>query len=228
LPAVRRCFWAGAAQRQALRLPVLTPPSPRRLCPAPPAQVFFSARCPLIRSGLSLAQRLWYTYGTWSYFCTICTLPTFIVVPFLSLLFGLHPVVVDRWFAISGTAYYVSIYLVQNYCRCARCAFGAQPAPFTAGTREQHGFSRRLAAPATFAVAGRRSAAPSQQRAWHKHELNPPARRDFAHLRSLWYVNVSQTVLWFTYCKAVFNTLLSQLNMKVLAFKATVKKVGKP
>ena len=45
--------------------------------------------------------------------------PTFIVVPFLSLLFGLHPVVVDRWFAISGTAYYISIYLVQNYCRWA-------------------------------------------------------------------------------------------------------------
>lgn len=49
--------------------------------------------------------------------------------------------------------------------------------------------------------------------------------RNFAHLRSLWYVSLSQTVLWFTYCKAVFNSVLSQLGMKVLAFKATTKKV---
>jgi hypothetical protein len=94
--------------------------------------VFFSSRCPLFRWELSLAQRLWYTYGTWSYFCTIFTLPTFIVVPFLSLLFGLHPVVVDRWFAISGTIYYVSIYMVQNYCRWARRLQGCQ-GPCAAG-----------------------------------------------------------------------------------------------
>ncbi len=70
-----------------------------------------------MKSGLPFFQRLWYSYGTWSYFCTIITLPTFILVPFVSLFFGFHPVVVDRMFAISGTAYYVSIYLVQNYCR---------------------------------------------------------------------------------------------------------------
>ncbi len=30
-------------------------------------------------------------------------------------------------------------------------------------------------------------------------------------------------MLWFTYCKAVLNSVLSQLGMKVLAFKATTK-----
>ena len=38
---------------------------------------------------------------------------------------------------------------------------------------------------------------------------------------------MSQTCLWFTYCKAVVNTILSQLDLsEKLSFKVTEKKVG--
>ena len=44
------------------------------------------------------------------------------------------------------------------------------------------------------------------------------------HLRLMYYVQVSNTVLWFTYCKAFFNTLLGKVGFKATAFKVTKKK----
>jgi hypothetical protein len=31
---------------------------------------------------------------------------------------------------------------------------------------------------------------------------------NWSHVKLMWYVNISNTVLWFTYVKAFFNTLL--------------------
>jgi hypothetical protein len=37
------------------------------------------------------------------------------------------------------------------------------------------------------------------------------------------YVNVSNTVLWFTYLKAFLNTLALKAGMKMVVFKVTAK-----
>jgi hypothetical protein len=35
-----------------------------------------------------MAMKWLYTNGTWAYFCNIATTPTFLFVPFVSLMFG--------------------------------------------------------------------------------------------------------------------------------------------
>jgi cellulose synthase/poly-beta-1,6-N-acetylglucosamine synthase-like glycosyltransferase len=80
-------------------------------------QVFFSSMCPLFLPGLPLAQRWWYTYGTYSYFSTILAVPTFVLVPFLSLAFGMLPFALNWWVALGITCYYGSTSMLQLYCR---------------------------------------------------------------------------------------------------------------
>jgi hypothetical protein len=45
--------------------------------------------------------------GTWAYFATIATSYMFTLVPFVSLVFGWHPVTFSRPFALASTAYLV-------------------------------------------------------------------------------------------------------------------------
>jgi hypothetical protein len=45
--------------------------------------------------------------GTWAYFATIATTYMFTLVPFVSLVFGWHPVTFSRPFALASTAYLV-------------------------------------------------------------------------------------------------------------------------
>jgi hypothetical protein len=126
--------------------------------------VFFSwQHCPLLQSRLPLSQRLWYSYGTWTYFCTIFMLPIFLAVPLVSLLFGVHPIILDSRFATYATMYYSSVLLLQSYCK------------------------------------------------------------NLKHLKSIWFMQLSNIVLWFTFTKAVANTLLSILGLKKLGFKMTQK-----
>ncbi len=82
-------------------------------------QIFFSFRhCPLMPfNGLNPAMKWLYTNGTWAYFCNIFTTPTFLVVPFISLMFGIHPVIFSRIFAIAALAYLGTNFLVMNYFR---------------------------------------------------------------------------------------------------------------
>ncbi|KAI8463876.1 MAG: nucleotide-diphospho-sugar transferase [Monoraphidium minutum] len=78
-------------------------------------QVFFSGRNPLVRWKLPLLHKWLYTNGTWSYFCTVATTWTFLLVPFLSLMFDIQPVAFSRRFALAATLYLSANFLVQNY-----------------------------------------------------------------------------------------------------------------
>jgi hypothetical protein len=49
--------------------------------------------------------------------------------------------------------------------------------------------------------------------------------RDWGHLRSMWFVNISNTILWFTYTKALFNTGIAKIGNKALTFKASFDRV---
>jgi hypothetical protein len=81
-------------------------------------QIFFSwDKCPLLQWRLPLVHKLLYTNGTYAYFATIATSITFTLVPFVSLVFGLHPVAFSKTFAIAATCYLPLSFAVQNYAR---------------------------------------------------------------------------------------------------------------
>lgn len=82
-------------------------------------QVFFSSRSPLFRWKLPLLHKLLYTNGTWSYFCTVFTTWTFLLVPFISLMFQVQPVKFGREFALAATLYLLANSIVMNYFHVA-------------------------------------------------------------------------------------------------------------
>lgn len=81
------------------------------------AQVLCSWRhCPLLRSGLPLAHRLWYCHAAWSHLAHVLLVPAFVLVPLVSVAFSVHPVLLGWRYAAYATAYYGSMVLVQSYC----------------------------------------------------------------------------------------------------------------
>ncbi|KAJ9528163.1 hypothetical protein QJQ45_005789 [Haematococcus lacustris] len=129
-------------------------------------QVFFSAKCPLLNFELPFFQRLWYSYAAWAPITTILTVPAFIIVPFMSIAFGIHPVTITYELVLASTLYFISQNSLQYYV----------------------------------------------------HTLK--------HLKLMWFVNVSNTVLWFTFTKAFVNTMAAKLGFKAIMFKVTDKTKG--
>lgn len=82
-------------------------------------QVFFSRRCPLLRGALPLLHKMLYTYGTYSYFCTVVTTWTFLLVPFMSLMFQIQPVKFGKEFGLAATLYLFANSAVMNYFHVA-------------------------------------------------------------------------------------------------------------
>lgn len=66
-----------------------------------------------------MLHKLLYTNGTWSYFCTVITTWTFLLVPFISLMFQIQPVKFGRQFALAATLYLLSNTVVMNYFHVA-------------------------------------------------------------------------------------------------------------
>jgi hypothetical protein len=64
--------------------------------PSLPPQVFLSSGNPLFIKGLPFFQRLWYCYAAWAPLCNTVTTPVFFAVPFVSILFGYHPVSINE------------------------------------------------------------------------------------------------------------------------------------
>jgi hypothetical protein len=53
----------------------------------------------------------------------------------------------------------------------------------------------------------------------------PPTLLQVWHIKLLWFASVSCHLLWFTFAKAMINTVLSQIGVKRRSgFKATKKK----
>ncbi|KAG1672206.1 hypothetical protein FOA52_002907 [Chlamydomonas sp. UWO 241] len=126
-------------------------------------QVFFSGTNALLNMQLPFFQRLWYTYAAWAPMCASITTPSFMLVPFMSIVFGYNPVSITFEFVLASTIYFAALQSVQGYCT------------------------------------------------------------SWSHVKLMWYVNVSNTVLWFTYVKAFFNTLALKIGMKIATFKVTAK-----
>jgi hypothetical protein len=75
-------------------------------------QVLFSKECPLLDTGLTLDMRLLYTSVTWSYITNMLAVPCSVLVPFIALVFGVYPLVLNRDFALAATLYYTSSTMV--------------------------------------------------------------------------------------------------------------------
>ncbi len=69
-------------------------------------QVFFSMRSPLLNMRLPFFQRLWYSYAAWAPMATCVIVPTFIIVPFMSIVAGYNPVTITFRFVLAATLYY--------------------------------------------------------------------------------------------------------------------------
>lgn len=131
-------------------------------------QVFFSSANPFLCSGLPLSMKFWYSYAAYAPFVnSICT-PVFTLVPFLSVVFGVHPIGISYDYVLASTLFFSTILSIQYYVR------------------------------------------------------------SLDHLIDMWLVNVSNTVLWMTYSKAFFNTLVAALRGKTMSFKVTEKKETTP
>eukprot|EP00878_Enallax_costatus_P000276 GHUV01000347.1.p1 GENE.GHUV01000347.1~~GHUV01000347.1.p1 ORF type:complete len:1266 (+),score=343.56 GHUV01000347.1:286-4083(+) len=79
-------------------------------------QVLFSRYCPLLDTGLTIGMRLLYTSVTWCYITNTFAVPCSVLVPFIALVFGIYPLVLNRDFALAATLYYTSSTLVTMYC----------------------------------------------------------------------------------------------------------------
>ena len=77
-------------------------------------QVLFSSYCPLFDTGLTLGMRLLYTSVTWCYITNTFAVPCSVLVPFIALVFGIYPLVLNRDFALASTLYFISSSLVTN------------------------------------------------------------------------------------------------------------------
>jgi endoglucanase len=80
-------------------------------------QVFFSNHCPLVNGGLSFGQRLLYTSACWCYITNLVAVPMAVLVPFIAMVFGVLPFVLNRDFALAATLYLISTALINLYCR---------------------------------------------------------------------------------------------------------------
>ena len=87
-------------------------------------QIFFSRRCPLIQGRLPLLHKLLYTNGAYAYLATILTDVAFVLVPFNSLVFGLHPVAFSYQLAVAVSFYLPISFLVTSYVRSRKHSKG--------------------------------------------------------------------------------------------------------
>lgn len=74
-------------------------------------QVFFGKANPILAKGLSLRAKLFYTVSNWLFLVSAFTTPFFIIIPLLTLWYGIYPLDVTRDFAKVLVTYYVTLIL---------------------------------------------------------------------------------------------------------------------
>jgi endoglucanase len=107
-------------------------------------------------------MRIMYCSGVWSYIVNSMSTPLFILIPCITIWFGVFPIVVSWWMALGVTVYYFSTNSVLYYVRSLR------------------------------------------------------------HFEALWFANISNALLWWTYVKAFWRAINSVCGQKI-QFKTTLK-----
>lgn len=129
-------------------------------------QVFFSRHNPLIYTGLTFGMRILYFSSCWCYVTNMVAVPLAIIVPFLAMVFGLLPFVLNKWFALGASIYLGTTCAMNLYCK----------------------------------------------KRWHA--------------KLMWFSTICNTLLWFTFSKAIFNVLLTKLGLRQKGTFKTTKKRG--
>ena len=60
----------------------------------------------------------------------------------------------------------------------------------------------------------------------HHRSRQPPLLLQWWHIEALWFANISNAILWFTYVKGCFRVLSGMFGSKI-TFKTTLKGAGK-
>ena len=63
---------------------------------------------------LQLFMRLLYCSGVWSYVVGAISTPTFIIIPLITIWFGIFPIVISWWAALGLTVYMVATHGVRR------------------------------------------------------------------------------------------------------------------
>ena len=85
-------------------------------------QIMFSwQHCPLFQRKLSWIMRILYSSGVWSYIVGAISTPTFIVIPCVTIWFGVFPIVVSQWAALGVTVYYLATNMVGPHSSARPC-----------------------------------------------------------------------------------------------------------
>ncbi len=67
-----------------------------------------------VHSGSPPCAQIMFCSGVWSYFVAAMATPTFILVPVLTIWFGIFPIVLSFWAAAGLTVYYVATTSVRS------------------------------------------------------------------------------------------------------------------
>ncbi|GMH34490.1 hypothetical protein BSKO_02324 [Bryopsis sp. KO-2023] len=82
-------------------------------------QIFFGKANPILAKGLPLRAKFFYSITNWSFLVTAFTTPFFIIIPLLTLWYGIYPLDVTREFATVLVTYYstliLTVYFSDNY-----------------------------------------------------------------------------------------------------------------
>ena len=72
-------------------------------------QIMFSKQhCPLFQPRLSFFMKILFCSGVWSYIVGAVSTPTFIIIPIITIWFGVFPIVVSFWAALGLTVYFIT------------------------------------------------------------------------------------------------------------------------
>ncbi len=155
-------------------------------------QVFFSARCPLLNSGLSLGHRLLYTGACWSYITNTFAVPLAVMVPFLAIVFGILPFNLNRWAAAAAAPEEL-----RSSCLARRCWACIWRAGRSGCSR-----ARGLTGPARlpFFPPCRDFAMAATLYLISNSLINLYCKKRW-HIKLMWFGAVSCTLLWFTFTK---------------------------
>ena len=83
--------------------------------------MFSWQHCPLFQRKLSWIMRILYSSGVWSYIVGAISTPTFIVIPCVTIWFGVFPIVVSQWAALGVTVYYLATNMVSPHSSAGPC-----------------------------------------------------------------------------------------------------------
>lgn len=78
-------------------------------------QVLFSKSCPLFFPGLPIFHKWLYTSVTWCYITNTLTVPFAVMVPFIAMVFGIYPLVLNEEFALGSTLFFTASSLINMF-----------------------------------------------------------------------------------------------------------------